>query len=42
MLKDEILASVKIDEDKLSFDSKLIQQFGTTQQIESALPELVR
>ena len=42
MLKNEILASVKMDEDKLSFDSKLIQQFGTAQELESALPELVR
>ncbi len=42
MLKDDILSSVRIEEDGLSFDSKLIQKYGTHQQIESVLPDLLR
>jgi hypothetical protein len=42
MLKDDILRSVRTEDDRLCFDSKLIQQFGTTQQIEAVLPDLLR
>jgi hypothetical protein len=42
ILKEEILASMQVEEERVTFDCRLIHQFGTTQQIESALPELVR
>jgi hypothetical protein len=42
MLKEEILKSIKIVDDQLTFDNKIIQNYGTTQQVETVLPELIK
>lgn len=42
MLKDDILRTVRTVDDRICFDSKLIHQFGTSQQIEAVLPDLLR
>jgi hypothetical protein len=42
MLKDDILRSMRVEEEGLWFDNKLIHQFGTPQQIEAVLPDLLR
>lgn len=42
MLKDEIMSTMRVEEDKVNIDVQVFKRYGSTQQLECTLPELIR
>ncbi len=42
MLKDQIMKTMRVEEDRVSIDGQVFKRYGSTQQLESSLPELIK